>query len=133
MTPAQEAQAEPKPCPFCGTNADVQDNFGREFWVQCKDLSCGSSDGTVHETPAKAIERWNRRAQPALAPVARPVQQPLNEAQMRDCAWGYVPDSKNLDDHVVGLIQSTELACAKAWGITLAGTAAPVAAPAAKE
>lgn len=44
----------------------------------------------------------------------------LTDAQMSECAWGYVADSRNLDAGVTGIIQATQLACAAAWGITLA-------------
>jgi hypothetical protein len=50
-------------CPFCGAEADVQDDFGVEYWVQCSDLGCGSTDGTVHANPNDAIKHWNRRSQ----------------------------------------------------------------------
>jgi len=44
----------------------------------------------------------------------------LTDAQMSECAWGYVADSRNLDAGVTGIIQATQLACAAAWGVTLA-------------
>ena len=56
------------PCPFCGHAATVQTHFGREHWIQCANLACGSTDGTEHEHPGDAAKRWNRR--PALASQA---------------------------------------------------------------
>lgn len=66
---------EIKDCPFCGSTADVQNNFGVDYWVQCSNLHCGSVDGTIYGSPAPAIEHWNRRpAQAPSAPVARALQ-----------------------------------------------------------
>lgn len=48
-------------CPFCGSSASMQNDFNIEFWVKCIDLKCGSVDGTIHEFPQSAIDRWNRR------------------------------------------------------------------------
>ncbi len=53
---------ELKPCPFCGAKADMQNDFGVEYWVQCTNLDCGATDGTVHIDPNSAAQRWNRRA-----------------------------------------------------------------------
>lgn len=58
-----------EPCPFCGSTAIVQNNFGREYWVQCDDMECGSTDGKLYDGPNEAIAAWNKRASPPAAPV----------------------------------------------------------------
>lgn len=65
-------------------------------------------DGTRLYTQAAPAQR-----QPLTVPA-------LTDAQMSECAWGYVADSRNLDAGVTGIIQATQLACAAAWGVTLA-------------
>jgi hypothetical protein len=68
-------------CPFCGAEADVQDDFGSEYWVQCSDIECGSTDGTVHANPNDAIKHWNRRSQSREAqPFSSERDKALNEA-----------------------------------------------------
>jgi Lar family restriction alleviation protein len=49
-------------CPFCGSEADMQNDFGDIYWVQCKSLECGAVEGSIHSSPAPALARWNRRA-----------------------------------------------------------------------
>lgn len=56
---------EIKSCPFCGSTASVESQFGKEWWVQCDDImNCGSSEGGLCSTPDEAVQRWNRRAVP---------------------------------------------------------------------
>ena len=62
-----------KPCPFCGSAADVDNNFGREYWVQCTNLKCGSTDGKLYTSAAEAKERWNIRAVPQKPALHEPV------------------------------------------------------------
>lgn len=47
-----------KPCPFCGCEAVVENDFGRDWWVQCDE---GHSEGAMHKSPKEAIAEWNRR------------------------------------------------------------------------
>jgi hypothetical protein len=62
--------SELMPCPFCGSEARVDYNFGRDPWVQCTNIeACGATDGAVWETEDEAIKHWNRRA-----PVSTPQQ-----------------------------------------------------------
>ncbi len=51
-------------CPFCGAKADMQNDFGVEYWVQCTNLDCGATDGTNNSEPNSAALFWNRRAAP---------------------------------------------------------------------
>jgi hypothetical protein len=60
-SPLEQCRDALKPCPFCGSPADVQNDFGREFWAQCTNLDCGASDGSIHDTPGSALAYWNRR------------------------------------------------------------------------
>lgn len=52
---------ELKPCPFCGSDATVDANFGREWWVQCNNEECAATTGLVPVTRHEAIALWNRR------------------------------------------------------------------------
>lgn len=65
-----------KPCPFCGSPAALDSQFGREWWVQC--LGCDASHGVLDESPGDAENRWNTRA--ALpAPADQPTSQEARE------------------------------------------------------
>lgn len=71
---SKEKQIELKPCPFCGGEGKLNEHWesagmganAREFYVSCK--SCRAHGGMASEffengdLRAKAIERWNRRA-----------------------------------------------------------------------
>lgn len=62
MTGDAEPTAEMDRCPFCGGDSQsVQDlSVGAAMaWVRC--MGCRAS-GPLRETPAEAIEAWNRRA-----------------------------------------------------------------------
>ena len=52
-----------KPCPFCGESCafveDIETAQGLKWYVFC--FACGATGG-YKETPAKAIEAWNTRA-----------------------------------------------------------------------
>lgn len=52
------------PCPFCGSEAELQSQFGHEWWAQC--IGCGASHGVIDTTPGDAMSRWNTRASAAL-------------------------------------------------------------------
>lgn len=70
------------PCPFCGSEADMQNDFGVDYWVQCKNLECGAVEGSIHSSPAPALARWNRRApQPPAVKEADSVPVPANADQ----------------------------------------------------
>jgi len=66
-------------CPFCGSEADLQSDFGREHWVQCENLDCGATNGQEYKHPAEAIEAWNRRATP---PAAQQASAPAGAADL---------------------------------------------------
>lgn len=46
-------------CPFCGCEAFVEGQFGREWWVQCEN---DHTDGRVYTNLADAVNEWNKRA-----------------------------------------------------------------------
>ena len=50
-----------RPCPWCGSPAEVEDDFARNWWVQCTNLeACGCTDGRLYESAAEAVRMWNR-------------------------------------------------------------------------
>ena len=56
---------ELKPCPFCGGEAEIENN-GYFVDVSCKDMNCrGFADCLKYKNEvgaiAKAIDAWNRR------------------------------------------------------------------------
>lgn len=59
---------ELKPCPFCGGEADYQNNKSDYWWIQCLECGCTTSKyatdlffgGKYGKDWAK--EAWNRRA-----------------------------------------------------------------------
>lgn len=55
---------ELKPCPWCGCFSSIDNDFGRDFWVQCGSPACGRTDGVIYRTPREAIAAWNTRHQP---------------------------------------------------------------------
>lgn len=63
-TNAKNLVSELLPCPWCGSVAYTENQFGKEYWVQC---SIGHSDGILYETLGDAEDAWNTRAQPAQA------------------------------------------------------------------
>jgi hypothetical protein len=56
------ALEEIKPCPFCGSDASVENEFGMDFWIRCKGED-GHTEGalSMYESPMQAITQWNRR------------------------------------------------------------------------
>lgn len=57
--------AELKPCPFCGSKAEIEHKRKLMTWiVQCSNYSCPASYmiGNDFETEEQAVEMWNRRA-----------------------------------------------------------------------
>jgi hypothetical protein len=49
------------PCPWCGSPAEVEDDFARNWRVQCTNLeACGCTDGRLYESAAEAVRMWNR-------------------------------------------------------------------------
>jgi len=58
--------SELKPCPFCGSEADVHPhNFGdskkTDYTIYCSNKDCGSSF-CWYDTPEESIKAWNKRA-----------------------------------------------------------------------
>lgn len=57
LTPI-EPESIPKPCPFCGSEADCVGE-GREWWVMCS--QCGGKIYNNWWSRADAIAAWNKR------------------------------------------------------------------------
>jgi Lar family restriction alleviation protein len=54
---------ELKPCPFCGSRKTRLQGCSYAYWVTCEE--CEASIG-VYITEEKAIEAWNKRAEPKV-------------------------------------------------------------------
>jgi Lar family restriction alleviation protein len=57
---------ELKPCPFCGSNAELVDRVGPKFllkgaFVQCRNKACATAQ-LITDTCEEAIAIWNSRA-----------------------------------------------------------------------
>lgn len=79
-----EPPARPKPCPFCGSAATVETNFGREWWVQCTMKPCSAGGSIMAENAHEAIAWWNRRAPSApSAPRAQSNQSMVERFSVR--------------------------------------------------
>jgi len=51
-----------KPCPFCGSEAAIQDKDHGQKAVNCNNIIvCGAESGWAY-TEEAAAEKWNRRA-----------------------------------------------------------------------
>ncbi|MDE9536913.1 Lar family restriction alleviation protein [Xenorhabdus bovienii] len=49
-----------KPCPFCGEEADVAEEYGGRYYVYCSE--CLVEQTEPSETKEEAITIWNQRA-----------------------------------------------------------------------
>ena len=65
--------SELKPCPFCGSTNLYIDGYehaaGKRWRVVCLDCMATVDPGTIQQK-YRAIEAWNRRAQPANEPLS---------------------------------------------------------------
>ena len=50
---------ELKPCPFCGSRAELRGHAAPEYWVGCTNNMCEATGYAGNL--AAAIERWNLR------------------------------------------------------------------------
>lgn len=56
-------RANPKECPFCGTDPETDENpVGRWPFISCESGNCGVRPWAEGETFDIALERWNERA-----------------------------------------------------------------------
>jgi hypothetical protein len=61
---AKSQEAELLPCPFCGAESFVENDFGTQFWPQCSNMDCGRTDGALYKFHKDAVQAWNQRAAP---------------------------------------------------------------------
>lgn len=52
---------ELKPCPFCGSPAELCENKTHDFFVRCTDTCCHARTRNHHENSVSAIDSWNER------------------------------------------------------------------------
>lgn len=80
--------AELKPCPFCGSCADMQNQFMREFWAQCTNLDdCGAADARIFPTPREAADAWNHRSSTTPAQAPAQAAEPVAWVDERAISW----------------------------------------------
>lgn len=64
MNLTTRAAIDTLPCPFCGTRALAETNFGQDWWVQCEN---NHDNGQMYDSKEEAVYGWNQRAPTALA------------------------------------------------------------------
>jgi hypothetical protein len=78
-------------CPFCGSKASMQTQYGVDHWVQCESDTCASTNGKTTTSRRQAIDSWNRRATPSpdptLPPQLRAVHAFLDGSAPLDGVW----------------------------------------------
>jgi len=53
---------ELRPCPFCGTEAKLEEYSNGRFAVVCMSVNCTCfTSGNSYNTEVEAVERWNTR------------------------------------------------------------------------
>jgi len=50
-----------KPCPFCGSEAQVKRTASWDFYVKCVNPACGARTKNCHENETGAVMCWNER------------------------------------------------------------------------
>lgn len=53
---------ELRPCPFCGSDANLDVNGSGDYFVRCSDRQCACRTRQYHENEAGAVISWNGRA-----------------------------------------------------------------------
>lgn len=51
-----------RPCPCCGSRAELRHTSGGDDFVKCTNASCGLRTKNCHENENGAVSIWNRRA-----------------------------------------------------------------------
>lgn len=85
---------ELKPCPFCGGEAPEITNWrdGALPCVQCS-ASCGAV--LIHNSSARAVDAWNRRAPDPLADeLAKALEKCVNQLKFLTDGPGQVHDER---------------------------------------
>lgn len=55
--------AELKPCPFCGSPAELLHTKTWDYFVRCTDRGCAARTRQYHENETGAVNAWNARAE----------------------------------------------------------------------
>lgn len=51
-----------KPCPFCGSTAELLHTKTWDYFVRCTDKGCAARTRQYHENNVGAVDAWNKRA-----------------------------------------------------------------------
>lgn len=54
---------ELKPCPFCGSPAELTHTKTWDYYVRCTNKSCAARTRQYHENDAGAVNAWNKRTE----------------------------------------------------------------------
>lgn len=60
---------ELKPCPFCGSDAELVRNSSGNDFVRCTNRQCAAKTRLYHENENGACLAWNRRAERTCRPI----------------------------------------------------------------
>lgn len=55
--------ADLKPCPFCGSPAELLHTKAWDYFVRCTDKGCAARTRQHHENDVGAVDAWNTRTE----------------------------------------------------------------------
>lgn len=58
-----------KPCPFCGSEAEMVRNSSGSYFARCTDRQCAAKTRLYHENENGARIAWNRRTERTCCPI----------------------------------------------------------------
>ena len=77
---------ELKPCPFCGSEAEITDHGGF-FTVGCTNLGCAVTIDLLEPSEEAAAADWNRRAAPENKPLTLEQLESVIRTRPKDWLW----------------------------------------------
>lgn len=86
-----------KPCPFCGSDAELVCGSPGCWFVLCKNCGAASDDGNKNFI----VDRWNTRAETPPAPVAEDAVEALGRAMNP-----HIPDNDKLINAEIALAEN---------------------------
>lgn len=76
-------EAELRPCPFCGAEAEIVRNSSGSYFARCTNRQCAAKTRLYHENENGASLAWNRRAERTCRAVVAPAPDPRSPGALR--------------------------------------------------